>query len=143
MYQPLERLPRETISLCWDASPPVDAVGSLVLPASTSSRINRRRVGTSIHAKTLKACTPFVSYIFCFFGDVSFSEYFCVIAVFSLYEEFLVRSFLPGGVSLPYMTTGWILDTSLCDICNISNKNSSIIPFHHTIILLQHRRWQG
>ena len=37
---PQARLPRETISLCWGSSPPVDAVGRLVLSASTSSRIN-------------------------------------------------------------------------------------------------------
>ena len=35
------RLPRETISLCWGASPPGEAVGRLALSASTSSRINR------------------------------------------------------------------------------------------------------
>ena len=34
------RLPREMISLCWDASPPVDVVGRLALSASTSSSIN-------------------------------------------------------------------------------------------------------
>ena len=38
---PQARLPRETISLCWGALPPVDAVGGLALSASTSSRINR------------------------------------------------------------------------------------------------------
>ena len=47
------QLPRETISLCWDASPPVDAVGRLALSASANSRINRRHVGTSIRARTL------------------------------------------------------------------------------------------
>ena len=36
---PQAPLPRETISLCRGASPPVDAVGRLVLSASTSSRI--------------------------------------------------------------------------------------------------------
>ena len=46
-------LPRETISLCWDASPPVDAVGRLALSASTSFRINRCHEGTLIHARTL------------------------------------------------------------------------------------------
>ena len=46
------RLPRETISLCWGASPPVDAVARLALSASTSSRINRLHEGTSIHART-------------------------------------------------------------------------------------------
>ena len=34
-------LPRETITFCWGASPPVDAVGRLTLSASTSSRINQ------------------------------------------------------------------------------------------------------
>ena len=37
---PQARLPQETISLCWGASPPVDAVGRLALSASTSSGIN-------------------------------------------------------------------------------------------------------
>ena len=50
---PQARLPRETISLCWGASPPVDAVGRLTLSASTSSRINRCHEGTLIHARTL------------------------------------------------------------------------------------------
>ena len=47
------RLPRETILLCWGASPPVDAVGRLALSASTNSRINRCHEGTLIHARTL------------------------------------------------------------------------------------------
>ena len=41
---------------------------------------------------------------FCLFGDVAFSEFifiFCTIAAFSLYGEYVVRSFLPNGVSLP------------------------------------------
>ena len=36
------------------ASPPVDVVGRLALLASASSRINRRHVQTSIHARTLQ-----------------------------------------------------------------------------------------
>ena len=47
------RLPRETILLCWGASPPVDAVGRLALSASTNSRINRCHEGTLIHARTI------------------------------------------------------------------------------------------
>ena len=50
---PQARLPRETILLCWGASPPVDAVVRLALLASTSSRINRCHEGTLIHARTL------------------------------------------------------------------------------------------
>ena len=50
---PQARLPRETISLCWGASPPVDAVNRLALSVSTSCRINRCHEGTSIHARTL------------------------------------------------------------------------------------------
>ena len=45
-------LPRETISLCWVASPPVDAIGRLALSASTDSRINRRHEGPLISART-------------------------------------------------------------------------------------------
>ena len=40
VYPLFARLPRETISLCWVASPPVNAVRRLALSASTSSRIN-------------------------------------------------------------------------------------------------------
>ena len=36
-----------------------------------------------------------------FFWRCCFSEYFCIIAVFSLYGEYVVRSFLPNGVFLP------------------------------------------
>ena len=50
---PQARLQRETISLCWGSSPPVDAVGSLAPSASPSSRINRCHEGTLIHARTL------------------------------------------------------------------------------------------
>ena len=48
-----QRLPLETLSLCWDGSPPVNAVSLLALSASTSSHIKRRHVGTSIHARIL------------------------------------------------------------------------------------------
>ena len=51
---PQARLPRKTISFCWGASPPVDAVGRLALSASTSSRINRRHEDALIHARTLQ-----------------------------------------------------------------------------------------
>ena len=50
---PQVRLPRETISLCWGESPPVDAVGRLALSASTSSRINQCHERTLIRARTL------------------------------------------------------------------------------------------
>ena len=50
---PQAQLPRETISLCWMASSPVNPVGRLELPASTSSRISRRHEGTSIYARNL------------------------------------------------------------------------------------------
>ena len=49
------RLPQETVSICWDALPrPIDDFGRLALSASTSSRINRRDIGTSIGTRTLK-----------------------------------------------------------------------------------------
>ena len=50
---PQARLPRETISFCWGASPPVDAVGRLAQSASTSCHINRCHEGTLVHARTL------------------------------------------------------------------------------------------
>ena len=37
-----------------------------------------------------------VSYFFPI-GDVAFSEYFCTISAFSLYGEYVLRSFLPNG----------------------------------------------
>ena len=40
-------------------------------------------------------------FVFTLFGDVAFSEYFCTITIFSLYGEYVVRFFLPGGVFLP------------------------------------------
>ena len=46
------RLPRETISLCWGALPPVDSVGRFALSASTCSCINRCHE-LMIHARTL------------------------------------------------------------------------------------------
>ena len=46
------RLPQETISLCWDASSPVDDVGRLALSASTCPFSHRGHAGNSIHAKT-------------------------------------------------------------------------------------------
>ena len=44
------RLLQERFSLCWDASPPVDAVGRFGPSLSTSCHSNRRHVGISIHA---------------------------------------------------------------------------------------------
>ena len=45
-----------------------------------------------------------VLFIFLFFRDVPFFEYFCTInnAVLSLCGEFVVRFLLPDGVFLPY-----------------------------------------
>ena len=40
-------------------------------------------------------------FVFCFFGDVASSEYFCAITAFSLNGEYVVRFPLPGGVFLP------------------------------------------
>ena len=37
-----------------------------------------------------------------------FPRIFCTITAFSLYGEYVVRSFLPGGVFLPCVTAGWI-----------------------------------
>ena len=42
-----------------------------------------------------------------------FPSIFCTIAVFSLYEEYVVRFALPGGVFL-LVTIGWIFYISLC-----------------------------
>ena len=55
------------------------------------------------HAVPQQLSAPFFCFfvLFCFFGNVAFSEYFCTIAVFSLYGEYVVRSFFPNGVFLP------------------------------------------
>ena len=43
----------------------------------------------------------FCFFLFLFLWRFAFSKYFCTIAVFSLYEEYVVRFSLPGGVLLP------------------------------------------
>ena len=45
--------------------------------------------------------STFFVFVSSFFWRCCFSEYFCIIAVFSLYGEYVVRSFLPNGVFLP------------------------------------------
>ena len=45
--------------------------------------------------------TRFFLFSFSSVGDVAFSEYFFCVVVFSLYGEYVVRSFLPDGVFLP------------------------------------------
>ena len=51
---PQVRLPQERISLCWVARPLLfDDVGRPALSAPTSSRINRRYEGTSIHVRII------------------------------------------------------------------------------------------
>ena len=42
-----------------------------------------------------------VRYSICMLPDVAFSEYFCTITVFSLYDKYVVRFSLPDGVFLP------------------------------------------
>ena len=42
--------------------------------------------------------TRFFLFPFCLFGGVACSKYFCTISVFSLYGEYVVRSFLPEMV---------------------------------------------
>ena len=46
------------------------------------------------------AGAPIATQVSFFFGDVAFSEYFFSISAFSLYGEYVVRSFLPNGVFL-------------------------------------------
>ena len=40
---------------------------------------------------------------------------FCTNPAFSLYGEYVVRSFLPDGVFFYLVTMGWIFDISLCE----------------------------
>ena len=49
----------------------------------------------SINVPTRVSFFLFFPPFFCLFGDVAFSEYF---SPFSLYGEYVVRSFLPDGV---------------------------------------------
>ena len=70
------------------------------------------------------------SFSFCFFGDIAFPEYFCTIAVFSLYGEYaLCFSF---WVVLFYLvTTGWIVCISLCGNSTNQSINSIWRYFQH------------
>ena len=45
--------------------------------------------------------TCFFLFFFVYVGDVAFFEYFCTISAFSLYGEYVVRSFFPNDVFLP------------------------------------------
>ena len=106
---------------------------SLVLPLFFLLRF---RLYVSVEAAALRAIAlryadaPIATRVclffsFCSFGDVAFSEYFfCTIAIFSLYGEYVVRSFLPDGVFFYLVTTGWIFDISLCENSNQSIKYS-------------------
>ena len=48
------------------------------------------------------AGTPMVTRVdFCLLGMSLFPSFFCTISAFSLYGEYIVRSFLPNGVFLP------------------------------------------
>ena len=47
------------------------------------------------------AGAPIATRVSFFSGDVAFSEFFCAISAFSLYGEYVVRSFLPNGGFLP------------------------------------------
>ena len=53
-----------------------------------------------------------------------FPSIFCIIAAFSLYGEYVVRSFLPNGVFLR-CDHGLDFDISLCD--NKKNKKSVVV----------------
>ena len=65
---------------------------------------------------------------FSFFGDVAFSGYFLYhfrfLFVWTI--EYVVRSFLPNGVFLPW-TTGWIFYISLCENSINQSIDQSII----------------
>ena len=63
---------------------------------------------------------------FYIFGDVAFPSIFCTISAFSLYGEYVVRSFLPNGVFLP-CHHGWIFDIIL--LCE--NSINSINHHYH------------
>ena len=60
-------------------------------------------------------------FIFCFWGGIAFSKYFCSIAVSSLYGEYTVPFFLSFGMVFFYLvTTRWIFYISLCKSSFIS-----------------------
>ena len=56
-----------------------------------------RYAGVPIAIRVSFSFFPLFSF-FCLFGDVAFSEYFCIISALSLCGENVVRSFLPDGV---------------------------------------------
>ena len=68
----------------------------------------------------------FLSFSFCLFGDVAFSEFFFVpLPLSPLYGEYVVRSFLPNGVFY-VVGTGWIFYIGLlCE--NSINQSIGII----------------
>ena len=76
---------------------------------------------TATRSYLATVCVLFFLFLFLSFfrsvGDVAFSEYFCTIAVFSSYGEYVVPFFsLPAGVFLPCdHGTGWTFDISLCE----------------------------
>ncbi|CAN0368143.1 unnamed protein product, partial [Ascophyllum nodosum] len=58
--------------------------------------------------------------LFCFFGNVAYSEYFCTITVFSLYRR-VRRTFSPFWMVFFYrVTTDWIFDVSHVRIQSIN-----------------------
>ena len=79
----------------------------------------------------------FLSSLFCFFGDVAFSEYFCTITISSLYGENVVCfPLLPDGVLFFHiLTTGRIVDVSLLLRDNLINQYSRTVPRNENVPL--------
>ena len=70
-----------------------------------------------------------VCVLFCFFGDVAFFEYFCAIAVFSLYVDESTSGIFSFGMMVFFylVTTGWICDISLLSGAN-EDREKLIFP---------------
>ena len=85
-------IPSLTLSLFWFWCPYMVIILTLVYSMAALHSIVLRYAGAPIATRL-----SFFLFSFFFFGDVFFSKF----AAFSLYGEYIVRSFLPNGVFLP------------------------------------------
>ena len=98
----------------------------------------RFRLYAFVEAATLRsivlryAGAPIATRVFFFFYEMSlFPSIFCTISAFSLYGEYVVRSFLPDGVFLPCDHGLDFFYISLCD----NSINQSIIVEERSVNL--------
>ena len=76
-----------------------EALRSIVFRSSICMRPDNR---TQLPNNCLRYFSSSFSSVFCFFGDVAFSVFFCTTTVFSFYGEYVVRFPLPNSIFLSY-----------------------------------------